>query len=419
MGQCPSCGEWDTFVEEREEEKTAPGNRRIEVKPITALQGISAERIPTGMSELDRVLGGGIVRGSAVLIGGSPGAGKSTLLLQMAQNLASSGKKVLYATAEESASQVKMRAERLGVNSSNILLYAGSLWEEVEESAERENPDVIILDSVQTFRREGIPSSPGSPLQVREVTGRCVEYAKTKDTAVFLIGHVTKEGLIAGPRLLEHMVDTVIYFDAGGPEGLRLLRAVKNRFGAVNEVGAFIMTERGLREVPDPASLFLSGEEKEAGSALAGVREGTRDFVVEIHTLIRPVPYGYGRRVITGLEGGRVLQVLATVEKFSGRDLRQFDVYVSTVRGLKIKDTSADLGVAASVYSAMINRPLPDRAVFLGEVTLTGRVLPDLALEERISTLQRMGWEEIYAPFEGENVITIRSVEELLNKLKK
>ncbi len=421
IGQCPACGEWGTFVQESESKKVE--TRLPPVKSVKDVTLSPQQRLITGIPELDRVLGGGLVPGAVVLVGGVPGAGKSTLLMQAADALARSGQQVLYASAEESETQIRMRAERIGSLSDNLLLYSGSVLDEVEVACLHHNVQVLVLDSVQTFRCEDVPSSPGSPLQVREVAARMVQMAKTRNISIFLIGHVTKEGHIAGPRMLEHMVDAVVYFDASGPENLRFLRAVKNRFGPVNEVGAFLMTSSGMKEVADPASAFLTGEEKETGRALACAREGTRDFVLEVHSLVRPVAFGYGRRVVTGLETGRALQTLAVVEKALGRDFRQYDVYISTVRGLRIRDTAADLAVAASVISAVRGIPLPHGSVFMGEVTLTGRVLPDFTFEERLDSLVRLGYRVVFSPplrvktAREIRFVPVKNVEELAEKL--
>jgi DNA repair protein RadA/Sms len=399
-GQCPECDAWNTLEEEVIAVRAGLGGRSGysgEATPAQALEAIpvvSESRISTGLGELDRVLGGGLVQGCVVLIGGDPGIGKSTLLLQALTLLTAGGKRpVLYVTGEESPHQVKLRAERLGLASSAVRLLAETRVEQVLAEAGRAHPHIVVIDSVQTVYTDLLQSAPGSVGQVRESTAQLVRFAKRTGTALFLVGHVTKEGSLAGPRVLEHMVDTVLYFESDQGSRFRVIRAVKNRFGAVNELGVFAMTDRGLREVGNPSAIFLSRhDEPVSGSVIMVTREGSRPLLVEVQALVDESHLANPRRVTQGLEASRLAMLLAVLHRHGGVATYDQDVFVNVVGGVRISETGADLAVVLAVLSSLKDRPLPADRVVFGEVGLAGEIRPVQSGEERLREAAKHGF---------------------------
>ena len=362
LGRCPSCESWNTFVESAPVQQIKKGISSQRALPLREVQADAARRIPSGIGELDRVLGGGIVGGSAVLLGGDPGIGKSTLLMQMAGSLTNQGS-VLYVTGEESAAQLKLRAQRLGAGG-DMLLLAETDITVIESEIERIKPAFLIIDSIQTMYCPDIASAPGSVSQVREATSFLTRVAKTTGTAVFIVGHVTKEGAIAGPRVLEHMVDTVLSFEGDRHDAFRLLRSVKNRYGSTNEIGVFEMGERGMEEIPDPSGMFLTGTDA-PGCAVTCALEGTRPMLVEVQSLISNTPFSNPRRMSAGLELNRLILLLAVLEKKAYLSLADKDVYINVVGGMRLEERCCDLAVAMCIASALIDAPMPKNTVCL------------------------------------------------------
>ncbi|WP_071458917.1 DNA repair protein RadA [Bacillus massilinigeriensis] len=410
MGKCPGCGQWNRMVEETE---TASGGRRgaftgaggtssgIAVKPvpITSIEMVTEPRIYTDLMEMNRVLGGGVVRGSLVLIGGDPGIGKSTLLLQVSFQLARKGHSVLYISGEESMRQTKLRAERLGVASDNLLIYSETNLEEISRTIENVSPEFVIVDSIQTVYHPDVTSAPGSVSQVRESTAELMRIAKTKGVAIFIVGHVTKEGSIAGPRLLEHMVDTVLYFEGERHHTYRILRAVKNRFGSTNEMGIFEMKEAGLEEVANPSEIFLEERSQGAsGSTVVASMEGTRPVLVEIQALISPSSFGNPRRMATGIDHNRVSLLMAVLEKRVGLLLANQDAYLKVAGGVKLDEPAIDLAVAVSIASSFRDKPASPAVCLIGEVGLTGEVRRVSRIEQRVQEAAKLGFERIILP---------------------
>jgi DNA repair protein RadA/Sms len=401
MGKCAGCGEWNTLVEEVAEGGGAVRKARVAAATVTRLADVQTEgevRIGSKIAELDRVLGGGIVPGSAVLIGGEPGIGKSTLLLQLAGALSGAGLRVLYCSGEESASQIGMRARRLGVGA-DVLLLTDPVLETVLATAVVEAPDIIIVDSVQTIVSSDVASSPGSVTQLRAVTSALVTHAKTTNVAVFLVGHVTKDGQIAGPKLLEHMVDTVLYFESARGAPYRFLRAVKNRFGSTNEIGVFEMTSAGLIEIPDPSRLFLSGRSEHAsGSVVACTFEGTRPLLVEVQALVTQSSYGPPRVTAVGLETSRVLLILQILEKRTGLQIAGQDVFVNIAGGVRALEPGLDLAIVAALASSHMDRAVPTDVALFGEVGLTGEVRAVDQARSRVGELAKLGFARCVLP---------------------
>ncbi|RDU34882.1 DNA repair protein RadA [Neobacillus piezotolerans] len=408
MGKCPGCGEWNKMVEEVE---PASSGRRgafahsegsavsSKAMPITAVETISEPRIYTDMAELNRVLGGGVVKGSLVLIGGDPGIGKSTLLLQVSSQLSNKGHKVLYISGEESLRQTKLRAERLGVASDNLLVYSETNLEEISRTIEQTAPEFVIVDSIQTVFHPEVTSAPGSVSQVRECTAELMRIGKTKGVAIFIVGHVTKEGNIAGPRLLEHMVDTVLYFEGERHHTYRILRAVKNRFGSTNEMGIFEMKEAGLEEVENPSEIFLEERSRgAAGSTVVASMEGTRPVLVEIQALISPTSFGNPRRMATGIDHNRVPLLMAVLEKRVGMLLQNQDAYLKVAGGVKLDEPAIDLAVAVSIASSFRDKPTRPTDCIIGEVGLTGEVRRVSRIEQRVQEAAKLGFERVILP---------------------
>lgn len=404
LGRCPECGQWNSFVEEQ---TAAPGPRspgrvqRAGMKPvaITAIGADEGARLPTGIDELDHVLGGGVLPGMVVLIGGDPGIGKSTLALQAAGGMSHAGHSVLYVAGEESAQQTRLRADRINALSEHLLILPDTSLERVLEHIDRIRPLLVIVDSVQTLSSELLQSSAGSISQVREVTARMVDVAKTHGVAIFLVGHVTKDGALAGPKVLEHMVDCVLYFEGEASHVFRILRAVKNRFGSVNEIGVFEMAKDGLREVRNPSQIFLSERLQDApGSAVICTLEGTRPLLVEAQALASPSPLAMPRRVVTGFDLNRVSLLIAILEKRLGLHLYGQDIYLNMAGGIRVTEPAADLGVAAAIASSFREQPLDPRTVIMGEVGLGGEVRAIPYLEARLREAEKLGFRRVLVP---------------------
>ncbi|WP_102264837.1 DNA repair protein RadA [Mesobacillus jeotgali] len=408
MGKCPGCGQWNKMVEEVESTGSTrrgafanTGNTGVTAKatPITSIETVSEPRITTDLNELNRVLGGGVVRGSLVLIGGDPGIGKSTLLLQVSYQLAKKAHSVLYISGEESMRQTKLRADRLGVTSDNLLVYSETNLQEISLTIENTNPDFVIVDSIQTIFHPEVTSAPGSVSQVRECTAELMRIGKTKGIAIFIVGHVTKEGSIAGPRLLEHMVDTVLYFEGERHHTYRILRAVKNRFGSTNEMGIFEMKEMGLEEVANPSEIFLEERSQGAsGSTVVASMEGTRPVLVEIQALISPTSFGNPRRMATGIDHNRVSLLMAVLEKRVGLLLANQDAYLKVAGGVKLDEPAIDLAVAVSIASSFRDKPTRATDCIIGEVGLTGEVRRVSRIEQRVQEAAKLGFERIILP---------------------
>ena len=394
MGKCPACGAWNTMVEEAVVSVRDP-QQRGSVQRLSDVSAMHAARVSTGMSELDRVTGGGLLAGMVVLLGGDPGIGKSTLLMQAADCLAGKGA-VLYVSGEESAAQLKLRADRLQVQNDMLLLCDTSL-EHALEQARAQKADFLIVDSIQTICTEESESAPGSVSQVRAATAALTRFAKENGTAVLIVGHVTKDGAIAGPRVLEHIVDTVLYFEGDRHAGLRLLRAVKNRFGSTNEIGVFEMGEQGMRQVLDPSRLFLSGENA-TGCAVTCAIEGSRPMLAEVQSLLIETSFGSPRRTAAGIDGGRLSLLLAVLEKRARLKLSDKDVYVNVVGNLRLEERGADLAVALCIASALADKALPPHTAAIGELGLTGELRGAAQMETRLRECLRLGYTHVLLP---------------------
>jgi len=403
LGKCPDCDQWNSL---QEESAVAPApsrwmasNREAQKpRPIGEIPQAADDRFSTGMGELDRVLGGGVVAGSMVLIGGDPGIGKSTLLLQAFQMI-SRDRPVLYVSGEESPHQIKMRGERLGVDSKNLLILSETSLEEILKTAQSMKPRAIVIDSIQTVYTGQITSAPGSVSQIRESAAQLMVHAKQTNTPTFLVGHVTKDGSIAGPRILEHMVDTVLYFEGDKGHPYRILRAVKNRFGSTNEIGVFEMKSLGLEEVSNPSELFLSERPSNtAGSVVVSSIEGTRPILVELQALVSPTNFGLPRRMAIGVDPNRVSLLLAVLEKRAGLQLQGQDVFINVVGGMQIDEPAVDLGIVAAVASGFRERPLDPKILVLGEVGLGGEVRAIHQAEVRLREAAKMGFKQCLLP---------------------
>jgi DNA repair protein RadA/Sms len=420
LGKCPDCGQWNSLVEERIQPTPAKGRgpaglTRSQPAKFNEIILTQDDRFSTHLNELDRVLGGGVVAGSVVLIGGDPGIGKSTLVLQALQQISRHGGKVLYVTGEESLQQVKLRGERLGTDSDNLFILAETALEAILETAQSLQPRVVVIDSVQTMFSSQLPSAPGSIGQVREVAGQLMMFAKRTNTATFLIGHVTKEGAIAGPRVLEHIVDTVLYFEGDRGRSYRVLRAVKNRFGSTNEIGVFEMKGLGLEGVENPSELFLSERPMQVnGSVVVSSLEGTRPLLVELQALVCPSNLAMPRRMAIGVDAGRVSLLLAVLERRGGLHLQGQDVFVNVVGGLGLEEPAVDLGIVAAVASSFKERPIDPKTLVVGEVGLGGEIRrvhqPDMRLREAA----RMGFRRCILPDRNLERLTDRHGLELI-----
>ena len=406
MGQCPACKEWNTFVEEMIDKKSAAKGGRVAAKaaeaknvPLSQIEMTQDKRMSTDMKELDRVLGGGIVQGSLVLVGGDPGIGKSTLLLQVCRNLSEKGVRVLYISGEESLQQIKIRAERIGTFGDSLTLLCETNLDTIKTVIDREKPQIVIIDSIQTMYNEEVSSAPGSVSQVRESTGILLQLAKGLGISIFIVGHVTKEGTVAGPRVLEHMVDTVLYFEGDRHASYRILRGVKNRFGSTNEIGVFEMRETGLAEVKNPSEYMLNGRpENASGSVVACTMEGTRPLLIELQALVCHSNFGIPRRQTTGTDFNRVNLLMAVLEKRSGVQLSSCDAYVNITGGIKIQEPAIDLGIVLAILSSFRNKALNPKLVAFGEVGLSGEVRAVSMAKQRVAEAEKLGFEECVVP---------------------
>lgn len=404
MGRCPDCGQWDTMSAEMAGYgagggKSLPAGAYTEPVTIDSVSLDGEERIITGIGEFDRVLGGGIVPGSLILIGGDPGIGKSTLLLQVLSGLASNHRKVLYISGEESVRQLKMRSQRLAVVPSGLYVASEVDLDAIFSIVESHKPDALVIDSIQTMYSRDVMSAPGSVAQVRESTMKLMVMAKHSGTSVFLIGHVTKDGAIAGPRMMEHMVDTVLYFEGDQNHVFRILRAVKNRFGSTNEIGVFEMKENGLAEVANPSAVFLAERAKNApGSVVTACMEGTRPILVELQALISGSGFSTPRRTVLGLDYNRVSLLVAVMEKKLGLNIAGLDIFMNVAGGVRVSEPAVDLGIVSAVASSFLDRPVPDGVLVLGEVGLTGEVRGISHLESRIAEVRKMGFTRCIVP---------------------
>lgn len=407
MGQCPACHTWNTMVEEpaakRESApgRSAGGSLRSAPKPVK-LAEVSIEeqdRVSTGYPELDRVLGSGIVAGSLVLVGGDPGIGKSTLLLQVCRNLAAAGRKVLYISGEESLKQIKLRANRIGAITGELLFLCETNLDDIEEAIRRTQPEIVIIDSIQTMFREDVSSAPGSVSQVRESTNILMQIAKGMGIAVFIVGHVTKEGVVAGPRVLEHMVDTVLYFEGDRNASYRILRGVKNRFGSTNEIGVFEMQEQGLAEVENPSEYMLDGRPEEAsGAVVACSMEGTRPILLEVQALVAQTNFGLPRRTAAGTDYNRVNLLMAVLEKRCHYEMSRYDAYVNIAGGMRMNEPALDLAIIMALVSSMKDKPVNPKMIIFGEVGLSGEVRAVSMAEQRVSEAVKLGFESCILP---------------------
>ncbi len=405
LGKCPNCGAWDEYIELSQNQievlkeiNSKPSSTQGNAIPITEVSFEQIERYSSGDNELDLVLGGGIVQGSLTLIGGSPGVGKSTLLLKIAGNLAREGKKVLYVSGEESSSQIKMRANRVDSNYPNLYLLSEIRLDTIFKELEKHAFEVLIIDSIQTIYSEKISSAPGSVSQVREITFELMRFGKEKNIATFIIGHITKEGSIAGPRVLEHMVDTVLYFEGDSSRELRLLRGFKNRFGTTSEVGIFEMTKVGLISAKDISKKFFTRGKAQAGSAITVLMEGSRPIVLEVQALVSDSGYPNPKRSATGYELNRLTMLLALLERKLDLPFNQYDVFINIAGGIKISETSADLAIIAAIISSYRNRPISKDTIFIGEVSLVGDVRDIFNLDLRLKEAKSQQFEKAVVP---------------------
>lgn len=399
LGQCPACKEWNTFVEEKitpAASKTVKERKEALVVTLSSVETDEDDRMLTGIEELDRVLGGGIVKGSLVLVGGDPGIGKSTLLLQVCQRLSASGRKLLYISGEESLKQIKLRANRMGEFTENLYLLCETSLGIIRGIIEQHKPDMVVIDSIQTMYNEEVGSAPGSVSQVRESTNVFMQLAKGFNISIFIVGHVTKEGTVAGPRVLEHMVDTVLYFEGDRHASYRILRGVKNRFGSTNEIGVFEMRKEGLAEVKNPSEFMLSGKPEHAsGSVVACAMEGTRPMLMEIQALVCKSNFGMPRRTAAGLDYNRVNLLMAVLEKRLGLPLSSYDAYVNIAGGIRMNEPAADLGIVMAIASSYKNRPIAEDVIMFGEVGLSGEVRAVTMPEQRVAEAKKLGFKTL------------------------
>lgn len=424
LGQCPMCKEWNTFVEETISEGISFSKTvsRADVVTLSSVKTDSEERTKTGIEELDRVLGGGIVQGSLILVGGDPGIGKSTLLLQVCQKLSQKKHQVLYISGEESLKQIKLRAMRMGEFTDELSLLCETNLNTVRGVIERRKPEMVIIDSIQTMYSEEVTSAPGSVSQVRESTNVLMQLAKGLNISIFIVGHVTKEGTVAGPRVLEHMVDTVLYFEGDRHASYRILRGVKNRFGSTNEIGVFEMRQSGLQEVKNPSEFMLNGKPEGAtGSVVACSMEGTRPILLEIQALVCQSGFGMPRRTAAGTDYNRVNLLMAVLEKRMGLPLFNYDAYVNIAGGIKMNEPAIDLGIILAIVSSYKNKPIGDKVIAFGEVGLSGEVRAVSMPEQRVSEAKKLGFQTCIVPavsveavknIEGIEIVGVKNISE-------
>lgn len=432
LGKCPSCNSWNSFTEEIKE-KNVPEKIQVHInsdempRKITEIKSGEKQRLSTGLNELDRVLGGGLVRGSLTLISGDPGIGKSTLLLQSASNIATKYGKVLYVSGEESEEQIKIRGDRLGVKSDNLYIVSETNLDKAEAFINELKPQFVIIDSIQTMYRDSVTSAPGSVSQVRECSNQIMRIGKSNDISFFIVAHVTKQGELAGPRVLEHMVDTVLSFEGERTEEFRILRTMKNRFGTTSEIGVFEMGEEGLIEVTDPSRMFLEDTSyNQEGSVVIGIMEGTRPILVEIQALVTKTNSPMPRRTAVGLDNQRLNLILAVLEKKLKIQFYNNDVYVNVVGGLSLEGTISDLGVALALISSINTRPIKlEKSIIVGEVGLTGEIRPVNSIDRLVKEAEKMGFEKVVLPNRNKekikgnkiNLIGVNNLIEAINKL--
>lgn len=423
LGQCPMCKEWNTFVEENisvSKSSTVKLAKEAEVVALKSIETNNEERIRTQIKELDRVLGGGIVPGSLVLVGGDPGIGKSTLLLQVCQKLCENQKQVLYISGEESLKQIKLRANRMGEFKEDLYLLCETNLEVIRNVIEKRKPDMVVIDSIQTMYSEDVASAPGSVSQVRESTNVFMQLAKGLGISIFIVGHVTKEGTVAGPRVLEHMVDTVLYFEGDRHASYRILRGVKNRFGSTNEIGVFEMRQNGLIEVENPSEFMLNGKAEHAsGSVVACSMEGTRPILIEIQALVCNSNFGMPRRTAAGTDYNRVNLLMAVLEKRLGMHLSNYDAYINIAGGVKMNEPAIDLGIVMAIVSSYKNHPIDEKTIVFGEVGLSGEVRAVNMPEQRVAEAKKLGFETCIIPevcrdmvkgIEGIRVVGVKNI---------
>ena len=429
LGQCPVCRQWNTFVEEKVTAAKTGGQtkslKEAEVVALSSVQTDREERVCTGIGELDRVLGGGIVPGSLVLVGGDPGIGKSTLLLQVCQRLTERKQKLLYISGEESLKQIKLRADRMGTFTDDLLLLCETNIETIRSVIEKERASLVVIDSIQTMYSEEVSSAPGSVSQVREATNIFMQIAKGMGISIFIVGHVTKEGTVAGPRVLEHMVDTVLYFEGDRHASYRILRGVKNRFGSTNEIGVFEMRQDGLREVENPSEFMLNGRpENASGSVVACSMEGTRPILLEIQALVCRSNFGMPRRTAAGTDYNRVNLLMAVLEKRLGLPLSNYDAYVNIAGGIRINEPAVDLGIVLALVSSYKNRPVSEDVLVFGEVGLSGEVRAVNMPEQRVSEAKKLGFQTCILPavsldavknIQGIKLLGVKSINEAID----
>ena len=435
MGQCPGCKEWNTFVEEVVDKKSVTTLAKkkstaaeVKIMPISQIEMTHDRRISTGMKELDRVLGGGIVQGSMVLVGGDPGIGKSTLLLQVCKNLSDQQISVLYISGEESLQQIRIRAERIGTFGDSLKLLCETNLDTIKAVIDREKPQIVIIDSIQTMFNEEVSSAPGSVSQVRESTGTLMQIAKGMGISIFIVGHLTKEGVVAGPRVLEHMVDTVLYFEGDRHAAYRILRGVKNRFGSTNEIGVFEMRQSGLEEVENPSEYMLSGKPQGAsGSVVTCSMEGTRPILLEVQALVCHSNFGIPRRTAAGTDFNRVNLLMAVLEKRLGLKLADCDAYVNIAGGIKMNEPAIDLGIVLALISSFRDRPIDEKTICFGEVGLSGEVRAVNMAEQRVQEAKKLGFEVCILPevcraampqVTGIRLVGVGSLADVLNYLR-
>ncbi len=444
LGKCPDCGAWNSFAEEKQSPKPLKSYGASEPQPLSQIVGGKEKRVPVGINEFDRVLGGGLVNGAIILIGGDPGIGKSTLLLQAVAKITtpptppldkgghggvcSELKTVLYVSGEESPEQIKLRAERLYIDSDNIILLPETLVENIISVANDLKPSVMVIDSIQTVYTEELTSAPGSVGQIRESAAKLMFFAKRSGIPVFLIGHVTKEGAIAGPRVLEHIVDTVLYFEGDRGYPYRILRTIKNRFGSTNEIGVFEMTDAGLAEIENPSELFMSERPTDvSGSTVIASIEGTRPLLVEVQALVSPTTFGMPRRTSMGVDFNRINLLIAVLEKKAGIHLGGMDIFINIVGGLKILEPASDLGIIAAIVSSFKEAPIDSKTIFFGEVGLSGEVRAVAQAEARVKEAAKIGFKKAIIPkgsadkFKdnfGLTIIGVKDVEEVIDNIR-